>query len=134
MTFKAKLSHAQKTNDSWLCVGLDPVMERLPQAVLTADNPFFDFGYAIVEATTDLACAYKPNLGFWLAEGPDGLKALQDLIAEIPDSIPVILDGIVQRHRPHRRRLRPGRLQDPGRRRRHRQPILGDGRHTSLPG
>jgi orotidine-5'-phosphate decarboxylase len=93
MTFKAKLSHAQKTNDSWLCVGLDPVMDRLPQAILTADNPFFDFGYAIVEATTDLACAYKPNLGFWLAEGPAGLQALQDLIAEIPDSIPVILDG-----------------------------------------
>jgi len=93
MNFKVKLDQAQKANDSWLCVGLDPVMERLPKAVLDSDTPLLDFGYAIVEATTDLVCAYKPNLAFWLAEGPTGLKALQDLIAEIPDRIPVILDA-----------------------------------------
>ncbi len=95
MTFADKLATAQQTNNSWLCIGLDPVMERLPRSLLDSENgnPLFAFGRAIVEATADLACAYKPNLGFWLAEGPAGLRALQDLIACIPDNLPVILDG-----------------------------------------
>jgi len=88
-----KLTTAQQTNNSWLCIGLDPVMGRLPKAVLASENPLLAFSRAIVEATADLACAYKPNLGFWLAEGPAGLRALQDLIASIPDHLPVILDG-----------------------------------------
>lgn len=93
MTFKSKLKDAQTTSHSWLCVGLDPVMERMPEPVADADNPFLAFGRAIVEATADLACAYKPNLGFWLAEGPAGIEALQTLVAEMPEQIPVILDG-----------------------------------------
>jgi orotidine-5'-phosphate decarboxylase len=93
MTFASKLATAQQTNNSWLCVGLDPVMERLPKAVLASDNPLLTFGRAIVEATIDLVSIYKPNLGFWLAEGPTGLRALQTLITEIPDHLPVILDA-----------------------------------------
>ncbi len=92
-TFTEKLREAQGRNRSWLCIGLDPVMERLPKTVLASDNPLLAFGRAIVEATADLVCAYKPNLGFWLAEGPVGLRALQDLIASIPNHVPVILDG-----------------------------------------
>jgi len=68
-------------------------MERLPKAVATSVNPLLTFGRAIVEATTDLVCAYKPNLAFWLAEGPNGLAQLQQLITDIPDHIPVILDA-----------------------------------------
>ena len=93
MTFTNKLTLSQQTNHSWLCVGLDPVMERLPEAVLASANPLLTFGRAIVEATADLVCAYKPNLAFWLAEGPAGLSALQKLIAGIPDHLPIILDG-----------------------------------------
>ncbi len=93
MTFTHKLKMSQQTNNSWLCVGLDPVMERLPEAVLSAADPLLAFGRAIVEATADLVCAYKPNLAFWLAEGTAGLRALQTLIAEIPDHLPVILDA-----------------------------------------
>jgi orotidine-5'-phosphate decarboxylase len=93
MTFISKLAAAQQTNNSWLCVGLDPVMERLPQAALASDDPLLTFGRAIIEVTADLVCAYKPNLAFWLAEGPAGLRALQALIAEIPDHLPVILDA-----------------------------------------
>jgi orotidine-5'-phosphate decarboxylase len=93
MTFISKLLTAQQTNASWLCVGLDPVMERLPKSVQGTENPFLTFGQAIVEATTDVASAYKPNLGFWLTEGPAGLSALQKLIAQIPRNIPVILDA-----------------------------------------
>ena len=92
-TFTQKLRQAQLENKSWLCVGLDPVMERLPQAVLESEDPLFAFGRAIVEATADLVCAYKPNLAFWLAEGAAGLSALQKIVAAIPDHLPVILDA-----------------------------------------
>ena len=93
MTFKEKLLTAQERNNSWLCVGLDPVMDRLPPAVRWTRSPLLAFGRAIVESTSDVASAYKPNLGFWLAEGAAGVEALQELIEEIPDHLPVILDG-----------------------------------------
>ena len=93
MTFTEKLTSAQQANNSWVCVGLDPVMEQMPEAVRDDESPFLAFGRAIVEATADIASAYKPNLGFWLAEGVAGLSALQQLIAEIPKEIPVILDA-----------------------------------------
>ena len=92
-TFVGKLREAQHRNRSWLCVGLDPVMERLPAQVQAADSPLLAFGQAVVEATADLVCAYKPNLGFWLAEGLAGLRALEALIVGIPDHLPVILDA-----------------------------------------
>ncbi len=93
MTFTSKLALSQQTNNSWLCVGLDPVTDRLPDAVRGTDSPLLTFGRAIVEATADLVCAYKPNLAFWLAEGPAGLRALQELVTGIPDHLPVILDA-----------------------------------------
>jgi orotidine-5'-phosphate decarboxylase len=92
-TFTSKLLAAQKANNSWVCVGLDPVMERIPDAVRDSESPFLRFAQAIVEATSDMVSAYKPNLGFWLSEGVAGLSALQQLIAGIPDNIPVILDA-----------------------------------------
>ncbi|MCP4543201.1 MAG: orotidine-5'-phosphate decarboxylase [Chloroflexi bacterium] len=93
MTFASKLKAAQQSNNSWVCVGLDPVMGRLPETVIASDDPLLTFGRAIVEATADIVSAYKPNLGFWLAKGPVGLSALQTLVAEIPTHIPVILDA-----------------------------------------
>jgi orotidine-5'-phosphate decarboxylase len=93
MTVTDKLLEAQRTNDSWACVGLDPVMERMPDAVRSAESPFLAFSRAIVEATADVVSAYKPNLAFWLAEGVHGLDALRELIASIPGDIPVILDA-----------------------------------------
>jgi orotidine-5'-phosphate decarboxylase len=83
MTFREKLRKAQHAHDSWLCVGLDPMMDRLPEAVRSAGDPLLAFGRAIVEATAGLVSAYKPNLAFWLAEGTAGVSALQQLIADI---------------------------------------------------
>ena len=83
MTFLERLTAAQETNHSWLCVGLDPSAERLPEAVRVADDPLYTFCSAIVDATADLVCAFKPNLAFWLAQGPAGLDALQRVIGEI---------------------------------------------------
>ncbi len=93
MRFLRKLTNAQESTNSWACVGLDPAMDRLPDAIRNAESPLVTFGRAIVEATADLVCAFKPNLAFWLAEGPAGLCALQAVVAAIPDHIPVILDG-----------------------------------------
>lgn len=93
MTFRQKLLTAQQTNNSWLCVGLDPVAARFPAAVRSSPSPMLAFNRAIVKSTADIVCAYKPNLAFWLAEGPAGIDALQQLVAEIPDHIPVILDA-----------------------------------------
>lgn len=87
-TFLDTLSAVQRQRDTWLCIGLDPTPSLLPDGVdLTA------FGKAIIDATLDYACAYKPNLMFYLAYGAEGIRALQDTIAHIPDDTPVILDA-----------------------------------------
>ena len=93
MNLRDVLIAAQRSNNSWLCVGIDPVLERLPDAALRSDEPLLAFSQAILEATADLVCAYKPNLAFWLAEGPSGLLALQEFIRRVPEGIPVILDA-----------------------------------------
>jgi orotidine-5'-phosphate decarboxylase len=92
-TFVEKLQAAQSANDSWVCVGLDPVLERMPGPLLKHDDPFLPFLKTIVDATADLVCAYKPNLGFYLALGAAGVITLERIIAYIPDHIPVILDA-----------------------------------------
>jgi uridine monophosphate synthetase len=91
--FLQRLRRAQEARRSWLCVGLDPVLEQMPEVVRRADDPLTTFGRAIVEATADLACAYKPNLAFWLAHGTAGLQALQAVLEAVPEDVPVILDG-----------------------------------------
>jgi orotidine-5'-phosphate decarboxylase len=93
MTFRQKLRTAQQAHHSWLCVGLDPVMTRLPEVLRSAEDPLLAFGRTIVENTADVVSAYKPNLAFWLAEGTSGIRALQQLIEEIPEDLPVILDA-----------------------------------------
>lgn len=93
MTFLEKLSAAQSRNRSWLCLGLDPVLAKMPLVLQTEDDPFLPFNKAIIDATADLVCAYKPNLAFYLAEGAPGVIALERTIAYIPRDIPIILDG-----------------------------------------
>ena len=92
MSYLEKLRAAQETNESWLCVGLDPDPERLRVDVLKWDEPILPFNKAIIDATGDLVCAFKPNLGFYLQWGAAGTIALERTIAYIPEHIPVILD------------------------------------------
>ena len=87
-----KLAAAQESNDSWLCVGLDPDPARLRVDVLKWDEPVLPFNKAIIDATADLVCAYKPNLAFYLQWGAAGIIALERTIAYIPAHIPIILD------------------------------------------
>jgi orotidine-5'-phosphate decarboxylase len=87
MNFTDKLLAASRRNDSLLCVGLDPDPGLMPKVSL------LEFNKAIVDATADLVCAYKPNLAFYEALGIDGLKVLQKTIEHIPTNIPIIGDG-----------------------------------------
>ena len=93
MTFLEKLSRAQQKNRSYLCIGLDIVVSNTPLPLQYHDEPMLPFARAIIEATQDLVCAYKPNLGFYLAEGAAGMVALERIVRAIPPDIPIILDG-----------------------------------------
>jgi orotidine-5'-phosphate decarboxylase len=86
-TFFARLEAASARNDSLLCVGLDPDPERMPVPDVAA------FNRAIIEATADLVCAYKPNLGFYEALGKAGMAALTDTLAAVPSHVPTIGDA-----------------------------------------
>jgi len=88
MGFLEKLLKAARTNGSLLCVGLDPDPELMP-----AGMGVLEFNRAIVDATSDLVCAYKPNLAFYEALGTKGLSALEKTVTYIPDAIPVIGDA-----------------------------------------
>ena len=61
MRYLEKLRRAQESNRSWLCLGLDPQPELLPVDALKWDEPLLPFNRAIIDATADLVCAYKPN-------------------------------------------------------------------------
>ena len=93
--FADKLAGAVAQNDSMLCVGLDPTPDRLPQAVRAEDDPVLSFNRAIIDATADLVCAYKPNYAFYGALGRGGWDTLSATLAHIPSSIPVIIDAKV---------------------------------------
>lgn len=87
MTFRQKLAHAAETNRSLLCVGLDPDPARV------AVEEVADYLCAVVEATSDLVCAYKPNLAFYEQLGEAGYAALRAVLKAVPDHIPVIADA-----------------------------------------
>lgn len=93
MTYFRRLRERAERLDSWVCIGLDPVRERLPDHLRQADDGMLRFLTEIVEATADVAACYKPNLGFYLAEGAAGVRTLEQLRQAIPADIPVILDA-----------------------------------------
>ena len=86
-TFQEQLTAASRENTSLLCVGLDPDPALMPV------EDVLEFNRAIIEATADLVCCYKPNLAFYEALGLPGLEALQRTIEHIPKNIPVIGDA-----------------------------------------
>lgn len=94
MRFTEKLREAIKTHNSLLCVGLDPEPKLMPEVCLSGGKAeLFAFNRAIIDATADLVCAYKPNVAFYEAEGLEGMAALMKTIEYVPQSIPVIVDA-----------------------------------------
>ncbi len=93
MTFLNQLLEAGRRNDSLLCVGLDPDPVRIPVRMRSAPDPVYAFCAALVEATADLVCAFKPNIAFFEALGTAGHETLRRVIAVVPRDIPVILDA-----------------------------------------
>ncbi len=95
MDFLEKLLHVAKEHRSWLCVGLDPDLEKIPSFLKERSIPeaVLEFNRQIIEATRDLVCAYKPNSAFYEVLGPRGWEILQQTRALIPRAIPVILDA-----------------------------------------
>jgi orotidine-5'-phosphate decarboxylase len=85
--FVSRLINASRRNRSLLCVGLDPDPSKLPV------KDIFEFNKAIIDATADLVCCYKPNLAFYEALGIRGLQALKKTVNYIPRDIPVIGDA-----------------------------------------
>jgi orotidine-5'-phosphate decarboxylase len=93
MTFLESLLAASRRNGSLLCVGLDPDPRRIPAALRAAPDPIYAFCMAVVAATADLVCAFKPNIAFFEALGPAGVATLRRLIADMPRDVPVIVDA-----------------------------------------
>ena len=87
MRFIEKLLNASRKNESWLCIGLDPDPELMPEADI------LQFNKAVIEATSDLVCAYKPNLAFYEALGAEGPATLEKTVRHVPDHVPVIGDA-----------------------------------------
>ncbi len=94
MNFIKRLEWSQKKNNSLLCVGLDPSLERLPESCLGHAQPFLVFNQALIDATADLVCAYKPQIAHYAACGAEEeLLATISYIHENYPDIPVILDA-----------------------------------------
>lgn len=96
MTFIQKFQKIVRKNNSLVCIGLDPDLEKIPKHLLKKRDPIFSFNKTIIDETCDLVCAYKPNIAFYEAEGIGGLKSLKktiDYLHQNYPQIPIILDA-----------------------------------------
>lgn len=96
MKFQGKLNNIIKGNNSLLCIGLDPDLEKIPSIFLKKKNPLFEFNKMIINQTDDLVCAYKPNIAFYEANGIEGLQQLKQTIEYLQTNypkIPIVIDA-----------------------------------------
>lgn len=91
-SFHMQLTAREREANSLLCVGLDPVIEKLPAGIPATADGVADFCIEIVNATKDLASSFKPNLPFFLSLGSEGAEALRKVREAIPAEIPMVLD------------------------------------------
>lgn len=93
MSFATRLAGLCDERRSHLCVGLDPILERLPATVQSDPDPVFAFNRAIVDATIDFAPVYKPNLAFYEALGLAGWTSLKKTVDYIGSRAIVLGDA-----------------------------------------
>ena len=92
--FIEQLTRAWERSDSLACVGLDPEIERFPRHIAAEPSPIFQFNRAIIDATADLVCAYKPQFAHYAAyEAEDQLERTIEYIHKTHPGVPVILDA-----------------------------------------
>lgn len=82
-----------KEKKSFLCVGLDADITKIPEHLLDLEDPIFEFNKRIIDATKDFCVAYKPNTAFYESMGVAGWRSLEKTLDYIPDSIFTIADA-----------------------------------------
>lgn len=92
MTREELFQQIQK-KQSYLCIGLDTDLQKIPAHLRTAEDPIFAFNKQIIDATADLCVAYKPNIAFYEALGPKGWESLEKTLDYIPKDIFTIADA-----------------------------------------
>jgi orotidine-5'-phosphate decarboxylase len=93
MSALKKLVTATEKKKSMICVGLDVDPKRMPKGCDDSIKGLCRFALDIIDATADCVAAYKPNIAFYEALGPEGLSLLKLICNRIPDDTVVILDG-----------------------------------------
>ena len=90
---KEQLFQQIQNKQSYLCVGLDTDIEKIPQHLLKSKDPIFEFNKQIIDSTIESAVAYKPNIAFYEAEGSQGWDSLQKTIEYLPKEVFTIADA-----------------------------------------
>ena len=90
---REELVHQIKSKRSFLCIGLDTDIKKIPTHLLELEDPIFEFNKQIIDATKDLCVAYKPNIAFYESLGISGWVSLQKTLDYIPNNIFTIADA-----------------------------------------
>ena len=90
---RSELFEQIKKKNSYLCVGLDTDLEKIPEHLRSESDPIFEFNKQIIDATSDYCVAYKPNIAFYEALGPRGWESLQKTLDYIPNNCFTIADA-----------------------------------------
>jgi orotidine-5'-phosphate decarboxylase len=90
---RAELISEIRKKNSYLCVGLDTDLGKVPRHLMKHDDPVFEFNRAIIDATAEFAVAYKPNIAFYEALGPKGWESLKKTVDYIPKNCFTIADA-----------------------------------------
>ena len=90
---KSALIQQIKEKKSFLCIGLDTDIQKIPAFLRSYEDPIFEFNKRIIEATKDFCVAYKPNIAFYESRGAKGWLSLQKTMELIPDNIFTIADA-----------------------------------------
>jgi orotidine-5'-phosphate decarboxylase len=90
---RQELINQIRIKHSFLCVGLDVDLDKIPKHLLACEDPIFEFNKSIIDATKEYCVAYKPNIAFYECYGPKGWESLKKTIAYIPKDIFIIADA-----------------------------------------
>jgi orotidine-5'-phosphate decarboxylase len=90
---RADLISSIKAKASFLCVGLDPDLKKIPTYLHSNEDPIFEFNKAIIDATREYCVAYKPNIAFFECLGENGWRTLRKTVEYIGDNHLIIADA-----------------------------------------